>query len=166
MREQHCTLMFVVDDDSILLAFKKKGFGQGKWNGPGGKVEPNENEVEAAIRETEEEVGVMPIDPEKVAHLKFSYEGKDMKPLYKDKDGPSLVIVHAYLAKKWEGIPAETEEMRPQWFKFSEVPYRQMWDDDQYWLPKVLGGKKLVARFKFDKDDKVASKNIGEVDKL
>jgi len=30
---------------------KKRGFGQGKWNGFGGKVEPNESIEQAAIRE-------------------------------------------------------------------------------------------------------------------
>jgi 8-oxo-dGTP diphosphatase / 2-hydroxy-dATP diphosphatase len=34
----------------VLLGLKKKGFGKGKWNGFGGKVEKNETILEAAIR--------------------------------------------------------------------------------------------------------------------
>ncbi len=44
------TLVFLVDDDRVLLGMKKRGFGAGKWNGFGGKVEPGETIEEAAIR--------------------------------------------------------------------------------------------------------------------
>lgn len=30
------TIVFLVRDDKILLAMKKRGFGEGKWNGVGG----------------------------------------------------------------------------------------------------------------------------------
>ena len=36
------TLLFLRRDGQILLAMKKRGFGEGKWNGVGGKVEPGE----------------------------------------------------------------------------------------------------------------------------
>ena len=36
---------------------KKRGFGEGKWNGFGGKVEVGETIVEAAAREVKEECG-------------------------------------------------------------------------------------------------------------
>ena len=36
------TLCFLVKDNQILLAMKKRGFGEGKWNGVGGKVNPGE----------------------------------------------------------------------------------------------------------------------------
>ena len=46
------TLVFVRDIamGKILLGYKKRGFGMGKWNGLGGKVEPNETVVEGAKR--------------------------------------------------------------------------------------------------------------------
>lgn len=31
--------------------------------------------------------------------------------------------------------------MRPQWFTFADVPYDQMWEDDQIWLPMLLNGQ-------------------------
>jgi hypothetical protein len=37
-------------NDKILLGFKKRGFGLHKWNGLGGKVEPNESIAEGAKR--------------------------------------------------------------------------------------------------------------------
>jgi 8-oxo-dGTP pyrophosphatase MutT (NUDIX family) len=64
---KHVTIMFLRREGELLLAMKKRGFGQGKWNGAGGKAEPGETPLQAAIRETEEEIGVTPIEPRKVA---------------------------------------------------------------------------------------------------
>ena len=33
------TLVLIRDSDRILLGLKKRGFGKGRWNGFGGKVE-------------------------------------------------------------------------------------------------------------------------------
>ena len=46
------TLVMITDrvKNQILLGMKKRGFGSGKWNGFGGKVEPNETIEEAAKR--------------------------------------------------------------------------------------------------------------------
>ena len=41
------TLAFVRESTRILLGLKKRGFGQGRWNGFGGKVQPGET-IEAA----------------------------------------------------------------------------------------------------------------------
>ena len=52
--------------------------------------------------------------------------------------------------------PRETDEMEPRWFSVDEVPYEQMWQDDKFWLPAVLGcerknvlGEFWVRRFFF-----------------
>ena len=44
------TLAMVRKTNSILLGLKKKGFGEGKWNGFGGKVEKDETVSEGAVR--------------------------------------------------------------------------------------------------------------------
>lgn len=44
------TLVLMKDSDRILLGLKKRGFGQGRWNGFGGKVEPGETILQAAHR--------------------------------------------------------------------------------------------------------------------
>ena len=40
--EQTATLMFVIDDNRVLLIRKKRGLGAGKINGPGGRLEEGE----------------------------------------------------------------------------------------------------------------------------
>lgn len=42
----------------ILLGLKKRGFGEGKWNGFGGKVEPGETIPQAAARYYDVHLGV------------------------------------------------------------------------------------------------------------
>ncbi len=67
------TLCFLLQENSILLARKKRGFGEGKWNGAGGKVEFGETIEDAARRETNEEIGVSPKNIERVATLYFYF---------------------------------------------------------------------------------------------
>jgi len=54
------TVLVVVKDGKVLLGMKKRGFGEGRWNGFGGKPNAGESVEEAAIRETQEECGIKP----------------------------------------------------------------------------------------------------------
>ena len=56
MKTQLTTLLLILKDNQILLAEKKRGFGVGKFNGIGGKVEKDETIEGAMIRETQEEI--------------------------------------------------------------------------------------------------------------
>lgn len=141
---KHTTLLFLLKDSEILLAMKKRGFGVGRWNGVGGKIEGTETIEEAAARECFEEIGVKPGQLEKVAHLTFTFP-----------DGTTDVLTHVFVAREWEGKPIETEEMAPEWFAHADIPYDTMWQDDKLWLPHVLDGKKLVASFGFDENEQM-----------
>ena len=55
-----------------------------------------------------------------------------------------------FICKQWEGEPFESDEMKPQWFEIDKLPFFSMWDDDPYWLPLVLEGKKITGEFWFD----------------
>ena len=44
------TLAFIRDGERLLLGMKKRGFGAGKWNGFGGKVDPEETILQGAVR--------------------------------------------------------------------------------------------------------------------
>lgn len=46
------TLTMILNNDKMLLGMKNRGMGKGKWNGFGGKVEPNETIDDAAKRYT------------------------------------------------------------------------------------------------------------------
>jgi 8-oxo-dGTP pyrophosphatase MutT (NUDIX family) len=140
------TILFLCRGDEVLLAMKKRGFGEGKWNGAGGKVDPNEDITAAAIRECQEEIGVKPIDPELVGKIKF-YEKTD----------PSFGHhAHIFLTTTWQGEPIETEEMRPKWFKIKDIPYDDMWADDKIWYPIMFAGKLFEAVITLDGNEIVS----------
>ena len=134
------TLVLVDDGSSLLLGMKKRGFGEGRWNGFGGKVEVGETILAAAKREVEEEVGIHVSDLVQVATLLFSFASDEALELE----------VHVFRAMSFSGTPTETEEMKPQWFLYDEIPYDDMWPDDRYWLPQVLAGVTLTGSFHFD----------------
>jgi 8-oxo-dGTP pyrophosphatase MutT (NUDIX family) len=151
------TLLFLLKDNQILLAMKKRGFGADRFNGVGGKVETSETVEEALIRESLEEIGVQPLNYEKVADIHFDEFFKGQ---------PALMHVHVFTTTRWEGEPTESEEMRPEWFLVSNIPYDSMWSDDPYWLPLVLEGKKLKANFTLDESDVITQHSITIVDSL
>ena len=144
------TLVFLIKNDEVLLAMKKRGFGEGRWNGSGGKVHDGETVEEAAKREVKEEIGVSVKKLNKSATLNFYFSEKP--------EWDQQVIV--YLTKDWQGDPSESEEMKPKWFKTSNIPYGQMWSDDSYWIPQVLSGNKIEADFLFDDNQQVIDKNV------
>lgn len=134
---------------------KKRGFGAGRWNGTGGKVKPDESIKQALRRESQEEIGVTPLDFKKVAIIDFYFP-----------DGSADQQVHVYLCDKWQGRPIESEEMAPKWFKLTKIPFDDMWPDDIVWLPQILKGHKLKASFTFDKDDDMLAAEFKIVEKL
>ncbi len=151
------TLCFLVKGQpvhSILLGWKKTGFGRAKYNGFGGKIEAGETIVQAAVRELREECGVCVTGEklENVGRLEFIFPAE---PEF-DHD------VHIFLARIWQGEPQETVEMRPCWFTASDIPYKQMWADDIYWLPKILHGEKIAGTVVFQANNEdIAEVHIG-----
>ncbi len=133
------TLCIIQKDDQVLLGMKKRGFGAGRWNGFGGKTQEGENIEEAAQRELYEEAGLRASDLMPMGVLDFSFE-----------NDPKILEVHVFRATEVQGTPIETEEMKPQWFAIDNIPYHQMWSDDEHWLPLLLAGKKFKGDVFFD----------------
>jgi mutator protein MutT len=147
-RLRPASLCLLLRDDEVLLALKKRGFGQGKWTGVGGKPEPGETIDQTAVRETEEEIGVTPLAPRHVATLDFIFPDQ---PRFA---GWSMQVF-VYLADRWLGEPAESEEVAPRWFRRDAIPYPGMWSDAPYWLPPVLRGQHIRATVHFDEEQRV-----------
>lgn len=155
MKAIETTLLLIIKDNKIMLAKKKKGFGAGKYNGVGGKLEPGETVEDALLRETKEEVNITPLDYVKIGVLSFD-------EYY--VDSMTRLNFHLFVCSKWESELKETEEMEPHWFDINNIPYDKMFVDDKYWLPYVLQGRKFNAYFKFDKDWNILDKQIDLLD--
>ncbi|MFP4491683.1 MAG: NUDIX domain-containing protein [Spirochaetaceae bacterium] len=140
-------LCYVIFEGEVLLIHKKTGLGKGMVNAPGGRIEEGETPEEAAVRELQEEVGVTPENLYEVASLSFLFT-----------NGFSLKGT-VFFARSFTGTPRETEEADPFWIPLADIPYNNMWEDDQIWLPKALAGYYVDGKFIFE-DEKMLSKKI------
>jgi 8-oxo-dGTP diphosphatase len=129
----------------VLLGYKKTGFGTGKIVALGGHVEPGESAAEAAAREVKEESGirVAPGSLAAAAHVTFIF------PAHPSWD----MEVEIFTTANWSGQPSESEEIRPQWFPVTALPFDRMWQDAGQWLPRVLAGERLRATFTYADDN-------------
>ena len=137
---EEAVLTFIEDEERLLLIHKKRGLGAGLFNAPGGRIDPGETPIQAAIRETEEEICVTPSELKEVGSLEFAFT-----------DGYSLRC-HVFKTSVYSGNPAETDEAIPQWFNKDDLPYGKMWSDDRVWIPLMLAGQPFFAQFIFEKE--------------
>ncbi len=155
------TLCLAYENNKVLLGMKKRGFGVGRWNGFGGKVEEGETIEESAIRECKEEAGIVVSEISERGIIDFEFE-----------NDPKILEVHIFQITKFEGSPLESEEMKPKWFPKDKIPFDKMWPDDIHWMPFFLAGKKFRGKFLFDKPSdakytsKIISKELSEVENL
>lgn len=138
------TLVYVVGEDQVLLGHKKRGFGAGRWNGFGGKTLEREPLELAAKRELLEESGLVWQRGVAAGFLRFTHDNTEDEH-----------HVHLFRATAVSGEPVETEEMKPQWFSFKDIPLDHMWPDDRYWLAEFLSGKSVEGHFHFADADTI-----------
>lgn len=137
---ERAVLCFIVQQGRILLIEKKRGLGAGKVNGPGGRIEAGETRLQAALRETEEEVGVVPLEVRESGVLSFQFT-----------DGYALHCT-VFRAEGYSGEFRETEEAKPFWSDLDSIPFDRMWADDIYWMEHLLAGRFFEGFFAFDQD--------------
>jgi len=136
------TLCHIINDRKLLLIKKSAGlFGGGKWNGLGGKIRASESPEQACTREVYEESGLKVSNLEYHGALKFWFENAN-----------EHIIVYVFSTKSFEGQIREGKEGVLRWIGFDEIPYEEMWEDDRYWLPMLLQGKKFEGEFQFNKE--------------
>lgn len=149
-------LCYVFNDNKVLLARKNKGFGVGKINAPGGKIEKDEDIFNAARRELMEEAGITP--------LNLKYRGILLFFFGKDKLKPDW-IVYVLTANKFVGSIKESDEIKPFWIDIDKIPYENMWEDDRYWLPWLLNNRLFKGVFVFDETaSKLLKASVLEID--
>jgi 8-oxo-dGTP diphosphatase len=146
------TLCYLQRGTKILLQRKARGlFGEGKWNAPGGKMRNGELPEKGAAREMFEETGL------RVHALSFS----GILNFYLGESRELDQIVFLFSCKKSTGRIRTSNEGELKWFSIKSIPYREMWDDDRIWLPRLLRGESFVGDFYFSESyEKLESHEI------
>lgn len=143
MKKLITTLLYIIKNDKILLAEKKRGLGMGMLNGVGGKLEKNETIINCLLREVKEEIGIVPLGLEQIGTIYFDYEYKGVK---------TQETTYAFVANDFEGVLIESEEVTPKWFNKKELPFDRMFPNDKIWLPFLIDKKNFTAYLTLDKN--------------
>lgn len=129
---KNATLCYIFKDGKVLLQKKVKGkFGEGKWNGPGGKIKMLESPKRAAIREVFEETNLKVKDLKECGMLRFEDEKR------------RSFSVHVFTTNNFTGQPINKGEGVLEWFPIDDIPYHEMWEDDKVWMHHLFRGKKF-----------------------
>lgn len=143
---KNTVLLFLIDrsKNQILFIEKKRGMGKGLWNGPGGKLDPGETTLDALCRESREECGLEPLNPEKMGTITFLFPPKDNGANFDNR-------CEIFRAFEWSGtLQSDTEECRSFWWPIDKINYDLFWPDDRFWMPRLLAGKTFERIYHFD----------------
>jgi 8-oxo-dGTP diphosphatase len=156
MTAARVTLCFLLRDGEsgpeVLLGLKRTGFGTGKIVGIGGHVEPGESDSEAAVREVMEETGVSlrVEDLTDAGAVNFVFPAK---PEWN-------MSTRLFTARTWQGEPADSDEVLPEWFRTDTLPVERMWQDADHWLPVVLEGGKVNVVVTLNEDNETVASSV------
>lgn len=145
------TTCYIKKDNKYLMLHrtkKKNDINEGKWVGPGGKLEKNESPEECIIREVMEETGLNL----KSLHLRgfVTYVSEDWDTEY----------MYVFVSDKVDGNIIECNEGDLKWIDEKDLFNLNMWEGDREFLKIILETKKIFsAKFKYD-GDKLEESNI------
>lgn len=109
--------VIIVDDGSILLTQRRDDNPEfdGRWHLPSGKLDAGESALDAAARETEEEVGVL-IQPTDLRHVHTTHV---------NGSGPEPRLGLFFETRRWFGEPRNREPDKcsaVRWYPLHELP--------------------------------------------
>lgn len=145
------TLCYLIDQakQQIILGQKRYGKSRGVIIGFGGKVEPTDENIKAAVvREVWEEAGITIKNPKLKCILHFNNKNEA------NQEG----LAYVFLAHHWIGKPKTTSEMKPITFSLDKIPLNRMYADDRYWFNLIFSDQQALVYFNRDKNLK--SKDI------
>lgn len=129
----------------VLLGLKRTGFGRGRVVALGGKVDGDESDLDAAVREVQEESGIVlhRSDLRPAGRISWSFPAR-----------PAWNMQSAlFTADAEHGTPVPCDEIEPRWYPVEAIPWEAMWKDAPHWLPVLLAGRHVEARVEMAADN-------------
>ena len=128
----------------VLLGDRLTGTGRGRVVGVGGELRRGETARDAAVRGLRDEagVGVAASDLREAGVVERHFPTR------------RALSEHAtvFVCRRFTGVAAPSATLAPRWFPLAEIPYGRMRGDTVRWLPGVLRGGSVDARFTFGAD--------------
>ncbi len=120
------TLCYIKDNGKTLMIHRTKKQGDvhlGKWNGVGGKFEEGETPQECAIREIQEETGLLA--------QKLILRGFLTFPKFTEEDW----YVFVFVVPQFSGILQSSQEGELAWIENDQILNLSLWEGDRFFLP-------------------------------
>ena len=132
LRKEKCCGCIIIENNKVLLVYEKNG---NFWGFPKGHMEKGENEIETALREVKEEVGldVEIIDKERRYILNY---------IIRDEIDKTTVLYLA-IPKNKEIVMQESEIEKVKWCDFEEALETLTFDNSKEVFKKVINDLNL-----------------------
>tara|TARA_B110001452_G_C15101188_1_gene383941 strand:- start:82 stop:474 length:393 start_codon:yes stop_codon:yes gene_type:complete len=109
MKQVHVAVGVVFREQSVFLTKRHQEAHQGgKWEFPGGKVEPNETVAQALARELKEEIGIEVLAAQPFMNIEHDYGDKQVK-------------LDIFLVEQFQGEPSAQEGNDEMWSHISNL---------------------------------------------
>lgn len=142
-------LIYLFNDKwEVLLWEHQRWIWKWKRNWVWGKLNEWDDFISAAVRELNEETGIVLTKQD----LKFMW--KIIFTFDDENEWNWENYVYVWKSNQ-EQLIYDENEFIPKWVDIKDIPYDKMWEDDQYWLPRVLNWEEIEYVFNFGLDKKI-----------